>query len=425
VSQSATSGPTPRGVRTPAPRAQAGATADIAPDVDPLGIEPFFQPKRAAFWLLSALLISGVFGIGQLLGVGLRVVPVAALLGLFAWAMYTLGFVAVFRAMDLLDQHPPAAYVLAFAWGGLGAAHLALPANNAIQSLAAKLVSPEFVVAWGPALAGPITEEFLKIVGVILLVLTARSQFRTELSVLIVGAMAGLGFQVVENLSYTVRSAITFPSDSQIDPVFWNLVTRGLLSGLWTHAAYTTVASYGLALFLFRRERTRAARVGMALLCFALAWAMHFVWNSPWMEDWFSDGLPGLTLLLLAKGMPVLFAVALIWHAATRETGAYLHALAASVVPERELLRDDEWLCLGSPLARWRVRRELGRAYGRRARRLKTRLQREQLRLVLKAGMYGRGARTSRHEMAIRRLRAKLEALTPPEGPRRPATMPP
>jgi len=270
------------------------------------------------------------------------------------------------------------------------------------------------VDVWGPALAGPITEEFLKLIGVMLLILTARNQFRTELSVLIVGAMTGLGFQVVENLNYTVRSAITFPSDSEVQPVLWDLVTRGVLSGLWTHAAYTAVASYGLALFLFRRERTRAARIGMAVLCFALAWAMHFVWNSPWMEDWFSDDLAGLTLLLLSKGLPVLFAVALVWHAATRETGAYLHALAAALVPERELLRDDEWLRLGSPLDRWAVRREVGHTHGRRARRLKMHLQREQLRLVLKAGMYGRGPRTVRLERNIRRLRAKLDAITQP-----------
>ncbi|MBB3181359.1 PrsW family intramembrane metalloprotease [Variovorax sp. Sphag1AA] len=382
------------------------------PDLDLTGIDPFFQPTRASFWLLVVLLLNGLFSIGQLFASGFRVVPIAALLGLLVWALYTLGFVAVFRAMDLLDQHPPAGYVLAFAWGGLGAAHLSAPANRAIQSLAAKLVSPEFVAVWGPALAGPITEEFLKLMGVILLILTARNQFRTELSVLIVGAMTGLGFQVVENLNYTVRSAITFPSDSQVQPVLYDLVTRGVLSGLWTHAAYTAVASYGIALFLFRRDRTRAERIGMAVLCFALAWAMHFVWNSPWMEDWFSDDFAGLALLLLAKGLPVLLAVALIWHAGTRETGAYLHALAAALVPERELLRDDEWLRLGSPLDRWRVRREMGQAYGRRARRLKMHLQREQLRLVLKAGMYGRGPRTARHERNIHRLRTKLDAIT-------------
>jgi len=37
-----------------------------------------------------------------------------------------------------------------------------------------------------------------------------------------------------------------------------------------------------------------------------------------------------------------------IWHAANRESGAYLHSLAASLVPDRERLSDDEWLELGS-----------------------------------------------------------------------------
>ncbi|RYY51817.1 MAG: PrsW family intramembrane metalloprotease, partial [Comamonadaceae bacterium] len=287
-----------------------------------------------------------------------------------------------------------------------------------IQSLAAKLVSPEFVATWGPALAGPITEEFTKLVGVLLLILVARTQFRTELSVLIVGAMVGLGFQVVENLSHTVRAAISFPLENQWLPVLLNLGTRGLLSGLWSHAAYTTVAAYGVAWYLRHTERSRAMRIGIAVLCFALAWALHFVWNSPLLEDRFSNDTLGLSLLLIAKGLPVLLATALVWRAALREDGAHLQTLAAWLVPERELLRDDEWVKLGSPLARYRARRAVGQVDGRRARRLTARLQREQLRLVLKAGTHGRGAQTARHERSIQQLRAKLallraEALAP------------
>jgi len=105
-------------------------------------------------------------------------------------------------------------------------------------------------------------------------------------------------------------------------------------------------------------------------------------------------------------------AAALVWRAALRDEGRHLQALAAYLVPERELLRDDEWMRLGSPLERLRVRREIGRRYGRKAQSLKARLQREQLRLVMKAGVYGRGARTRRHEFAIRRARARLDALS-------------
>jgi len=242
-------------------------------------------------------------------------------------------------------------------------------------------------------------------------VLVARNQFQTCLSVLIVGAMTGLGFQVVENLWYTVNASMHFPLENQVYPVLLNLLTRGLLSGLWSHAAYTTISSFGVAWFLLHPQRPMAARIACALLCFALAWAMHFIWNSPWLEDLFDGGYGQMALLLAVKGIPAMAAAWLFWREAARENGSYLHAQAAYFVPERDLIRDDEWLRLGAPLLRYRVRRQIGWRFGLRARRLKTQLQREQLRLVRKAMTYGRGAQTLRHEVAIRRLRAELDPL--------------
>ncbi len=125
-----------------------------------------------------------------------------------------------------------------------------------------------------------------------------------------------------------------------------------------------------------------------------------------------------MAVLLVVKGIPVVIAAGLFWRVAARENGTYLHALAAVLVPERELIQDDEWVRLGAPMQRYKVRREMGWTYGWRARRLKTQLQREQLRLIRKAGTYGRGAQTLRHEIAIRRLRAELDPLIQP----RPAT---
>ncbi len=382
----------------------------------PVGTDSFFQPHRAAFWLLVVMIVNGLFYTVQMFSTGFRVVPVTALLGLLAWGGYTLLFILAFRTLDLLEQHPPEAFILAFAWGGMGAVYFAAPANIAFQSLCAKLVSPEFVATWGPALAGPTTEEFLKLAGVILLILVARNQFQTHLSVLIVGAMTGLGFQVVENLSYTVNASMNFPLENQVDPVLLNLLTRGIMGGLWSHAAYTTIASFGVAWFMLHKERSMATRLAFAFLCFALAWALHFIWNSPILEDYFDDGYGDMALLLIVKGIPVMIALGLFWREAARENGAYLHALAAYFVPERELIRDDEWVRLGAPLLRYKNRRVIGRAYGARARRLKTQLQREQLRLIRQAGTYGRGPQTLRHEVAVRRIRSELDRLIQPQS---------
>lgn len=377
----------------------------------PVGTDSFFQPRRAAFWVLAALILNGLFYTGYMFWLGVRVVPVTAFLGLTVWGIYTMLFVQAFRTLDLLEQHPTEAYVLAFAWGGMGAVYFAAPANVAIQSLCAKLVSPEFVATWGAAVAGPVTEEFLKLAGVILMVLVARNQFQTYLSVLIVGAMVGLGFQVVENLSYTVKSAVHFPLENQVYPVLLNLFTRGLLAGLWSHAAYTTIASFGIAWFVLQPRRPMAARIAVAVLCFLLAWGMHFIWNSPLLEDLFDGGYAEMAVMLVIKGLPAVIVAALFWHVAARENGTYLHALAAWFVPERDLIRDDEWVRLGAPMQRYRVRREMGWTYGWRARRLKTHLQREQLRLIRKAATYGRGPQTLKHETAVRRLRAKLDPI--------------
>jgi hypothetical protein len=226
--------------------------------------------------------------------------------------------------------------------------------------------------------------------------------------------MAGLGFQVIENLSYTVSASMNFPRENQVAPVLLNLLTRGLFSGLWSHAAYTAIASFGVAWFLLHPARPMVLRLAAVLLCFALAWAMHFIWNSPLLEDRFGNGYGDMALLLAVKGIPAMVAVWLFWRVADRENGAHLHALAAYLVPERELIADDEWVRLGAPLQRYRVRRAIGQAFGRRARRLKTQLQREQLRLIRKAALHGRGPQTRRHEVAVRRLRAQLDAIVPP-----------
>jgi len=52
--------------------------------------------------------------------------------------------------------------------------------------------------------------------------------------------------------------------------------------------------------------------------------------------------------------------------------------------------------------------------------RLKRRLQREQLRLVLKASIYGRGRRTLKNERRIRRLRETLGVVMEPRAGRLP-----
>ncbi|AOS43644.1 hypothetical protein Verru16b_00696 [Lacunisphaera limnophila] len=281
---------------------------------------PLFQPRRAAFWLFLLLVVAGLSTVGQTLLSGLRVMPVSALAGAAAWALYTLPLLWIFRRLGVFRGQTAAPFVLAFAWGGLGAVFLALPANQAMFGILSKLVSPEFCHTWGPAIAGPTDEEPLKLIGVILLLLIAPGRFRTISSVMALGFVVGLGFQVVEDYFYTVSTALNHPNAHQLEPVVQILVLRGGFCGPWSHAAYTAIASFGVGYFVARRDLPTGRRLGVAALALLTAWALHGFWNSPALGSL----MEGLTILLYfpLKGLPVLLAALLLWRVARHEKTA-------------------------------------------------------------------------------------------------------
>lgn len=278
---------------------------------------PLFQPRRPAFWLYCLLLTGGLHTAGMVAANGFMVMPAAAVLGALAWALYTLPLLALLRWLGVFRGQPAAPFLLAFAWGGLGAVYLAVPANQAVFGLAAKLVSPAFSHAWGAALAGPTDEEPLKLMGVVLLLLIAPGRFRTISSIMALGALVGLGFQVVEDYFYTINATFSHPTTNQLEPVLQNLIVRGVLCGIWSHAAYSSVAAFGVGWFVAHPEAPLLRRLLVAAASLGGAWAMHSFWNSPLLASlmggaWFFLYLP-------IKGLPVLLSALILWRVARRE----------------------------------------------------------------------------------------------------------
>lgn len=371
----------------------------------PVGVDGFFQPRRMAFWTMVFFIANGLFfEITQLL-TGYRVVPTAVLLGLVLWTLYTVPVLLFFRSMDFFEQHPPLGFAMAFAWGGLAATYLAIPANAAIFSLTAKLGGAAFGADWGAAFAGPTVEETLKVLGVVLLILVARNQFPTVLSVVVTGATVGLGFQVVEDLSYSINTAASFPSGDEVQPVLLMFGVRGILDGIWSHAMYTSISAFGVGYLLLHTHQTFARRLGVAVAAFAVAWGLHFFWNSPAFGDL------GIFAGSLVKAIPVAVVGYLIYRLAGREEGGYLVVLAEHFVAD-DLVTTEERATLPSLRARRRARKQAKKAHGRKAARAVRELQREQVRLVMYHGRHGAGADLADHEYAVRRARARLDTLT-------------
>ncbi len=279
--------------------------------------QSLFQPQRLAFWVYGVLLVAGLRTTWNTLHTGFQVMPVSAVAGLLAWAFYTLPLLWLFRRLGIFRSQSASALLMAFAWGGLGAVYLALTANQAFFGILAKTFGPDFLQTWGAGIVGPSDEEPLKLMGVVLLVLIAPQRFRNVSAVMALGFLVGLGFQVVEDFFYTVNGAMNHPNANQWEPVAQMLMLRGLLCGLWSHAAYTAIASYGVGYFVAHPEVRLLRRLGVAAAAFGLAWAMHGFWNSPLLSSVLTGDL--ILLYFPVKGIPVVLAALLLWRVALRE----------------------------------------------------------------------------------------------------------
>ena len=107
---------------------------------------------------------------------------------------------------------------------------------------------------------------------------------------------------MVENFIYCMNAIELAGGDREIVPVLGVFLVRSLV-GLWSHATYTAIAGYGVGYFVTRTDRSLAARTGAVVLAFALAFAAHFVWNSPLLTEAFGEGC-GILLGTGAQGHP-------------------------------------------------------------------------------------------------------------------------
>jgi len=171
-------------------------------------------------------------------------------------------------------------------WGATAATGCALSANQGLTGLWAKAAGVEFASNWSAALTAPVNEELLKVAGVALIVLAAPRAIRGPLDGMIYGALVGLGFQVMENFTYSLNF---IPQTGATDPgaaVAISAVIRVALTALGSHWAMTAVAGAGVGYLAARGLRGGAPP---AAACLAAAMAMHLLFDAPG---------PGLAILL-------------------------------------------------------------------------------------------------------------------------------
>jgi RsiW-degrading membrane proteinase PrsW (M82 family) len=382
----------------------------------PFWVRPTPRTARAlkslrlpAFWILIVILLFSAVRFISLLASPLVRFPLATVTALVLFALYAVPFWLFIASMDFLEREPPLLMATAFAWGAMVATTTAMPGNRAMLGLLAKTASPDFAAAWGPAVVSPIIEELLKVLGIVMIVLVARKQINSVLDGMVYGALIGLGFQVAENVFYAINAVEMANSGDKLGPVIATFFLRGFLAGLWSHTLYSAVAGAGVAWFVVRTDRSFFVRLAGLAGGIGVAWAVHSLWNSPWLMDGIGHGGWGVVAGLVLKGLPALVMVmAVLWVARHREADYYVAYLSALNDPDLAT-KGELWTLAHGHLradARRRGKARAGRSGSKAVRELQS--AQAHLAVELSRGPYDEEAVSqSRYELLLRRARLR------------------
>jgi protease PrsW len=231
----------------------------------------------AARWTAAAacgcgavLLISGLAG-------ALRAFPgPAALAAALELPVLAAGF-WLFRLLRPVRSPPASWSAAAMVWGMTAAAGCALIADRGLSAIWARTAGVPFASQWSTTLSAPLNEEILKASGVALIALMAPLAIRDALDGMIYGALTGLGFQAVENVTYGITAITRTGATDPAQAVAQAALLRAGLTGLGSNWAMTAVAGAGIGCLAARG--LRGAVPACALLAAAIA--MHLAVDLP------------------------------------------------------------------------------------------------------------------------------------------------
>lgn len=236
-----------------------------------------FQPRNAMFWVYWCLVIAGLWRLLHYIRVSSAAYGGAIGFGAFWLALYGALFWWATRTMDRYSRLPIPLIVLAFVWGGTAATiFMASAANTPILDLYAKTFGQVWVADWGAGLTAPFVEETANGIGLVVLLVLAPRTVRTAYDGFILGAFLGLGFQLVEDVTYVIASAGSLFGADPIGASLFTLILR-ILTGAAGHIAYSAIFATGLMFCIGSPALRRRPLLGAGLI--VLAMALHGVWD--------------------------------------------------------------------------------------------------------------------------------------------------
>ncbi|MBM7825473.1 RsiW-degrading membrane proteinase PrsW (M82 family) [Arcanobacterium pluranimalium] len=207
--------------------------------------------RASAFIVAIIMTMIGVFGFWAILPELSRPQGISGLFGAALYAIIPVVAIGFFVwLIDSWEPEPLWMYAAAFAWGAGSSIVLAVVLNDyagqyiAHSSIIGSGSQPE-VKYYLSAYVAPLTEEFSKGLGVILIYKLLRSYFNGPVDGIVYGALVGSGFAFTENILYFVRNY------DVIEQVF----KVRFLDGPLNHEAWTAAFGFFLGFAVFTKGR--------------------------------------------------------------------------------------------------------------------------------------------------------------------------
>lgn len=174
-----------------------------------------------------------------------------AILILFLAFAPMLFYAWIFWWFDRYEKEPLSLLVAAFIWGAVPSIVLALIMQLLLDAPIVAISPNELTYnLLGASVAAPLTEEGVKAMALIILLVFLRREIDSPMDGLIYGGLVGLGFAAVENVFYFLGA---YTSEGVTGVVLLAVLRAGIF-GL-NHAMYTAFTGLGVALSLEVRNK--------------------------------------------------------------------------------------------------------------------------------------------------------------------------
>ena len=240
----------------------------------PPAAEQTHSPAWPLWVVYAASVLTGLVILAGSTGASVAQAPAPAAVSAVLFGTFGAVVVWLLNTIHYFWPLRPATKALAALWGAGAAIGYALLANIAIyEHFADRADAPKW------SLFAPFTEEPMKSLGIVVVLLLAAPRPRTALDGLVVGSFVGLGFEIVENVVQSLNNALAARPDH------WGSlatdVIHEVLRSSWTgHIVISGIAGFGIGYAMSGDGRSTLRRwaVGGALVLLALG--AHLLWNS-------------------------------------------------------------------------------------------------------------------------------------------------